>query len=371
MSLTSDTSSTKPSGPPPPPPGGPPAPKVVQAKPKLTEAEQSATENRLLAAGRAELVGSWADHLHRINAWWVGLKTTEKVEDWDYLYMSDRICVRGINTSSGALGGWLMADAASGAKDAKQERVLLWRDPESIRARMVPDNFLHAPGEKSAKNKLGLHALSTCLLDHHKAISDQVKPYEKCIQVFMPVPSERDLQIFAALSSLRGADEKRLIEMRASMTRVEGAAGEDMHTRYVYERSAGGGVSVRYGVTGTYKDNGAVKLVSPIDIRARRTNALEYHRVLGEGATAAVGEVVVSFRQCANPFFPLFTEWDETDKRYYIGKPVPTSQYAEWWSKEILKTDVTFSKMDGVDKTHTLERTGGYITDQGELVPPK
>jgi hypothetical protein len=136
-------------------------------------------------------------------------------------------------------------------KDPRAHMTLA-RDRAGIEARSNPKHFFDPETGKREKNKLGLHDLSATLLNGERDIHPQLAPYDNpTIVVFMPVPKEKDLQVFAILNDLTKRMNKDFIrEMRSKLTRVKLAQVVDMHTGYVDISDGNGPMKVRYGHTG-------------------------------------------------------------------------------------------------------------------------
>jgi hypothetical protein len=313
------------------------------------EAKQGEREARLLAQGRTALGGAgdtWAERSPEIEAWWKQLQKFEEDETWAAALSSNRISARQIGTSTTMGGSFAVRNKDEPQKPERDRQITLNRGRSGIGERMTPENFYEPASGARRKNEKGLHDLSASLIEMKTkgmTIFGQLKPYKDSIVVFMPVPRERDMQIFDAIAQLRDPDLKRLRTIRSQMTRIKLAQGSDMHTTlFDTSEKSTDPAKIRYGVTGrTQRDKKSDEIkADEIDIRARKTNALEHSSILGAGAIQKINEIVVAYRKHANALFPVFAQWDASDKQFYVLNA-------------------------------TGERAGPYIKDDGTWVDPK
>jgi hypothetical protein len=348
----------------------------------VKKAEPRPAPKRLaeLRAAALERLGgngdTWTDRLAQIDRWWARMKEDEKNVTWESAFRANRMTARAICISREARYGRLEIGEQANPEEGMKKYAFLSRDPESIADRLVPDNFLHRPGEKSRKNVLGLHAQSASLLHSGYPLREQVKFYANSVVLFFPAPSPEDMQIFDAISHLPGADPVRLIDMRARMTRMEGAWHGDMHTTLTYTNGGGSSnetydpaISVRYGLAGTWKEQGTGTLhkVGPDELDARYLYALQHPMILAS-PSEPVNEVVMSYRQHNSPVFPLYASL--VRDTITICKPRPTEEYSALIA-ELRKTwaegdTYVFEKKP--DPSHTLEMTSDHINAKGEYV---
>lgn len=336
---------------------------------------------------------TWKDRLEQIDQWWTQMKKNEQNVTWESALRANRVTVRGINITRTARYGRFEIGEQTNA-EAKKKYAFLSRDPESIAERLVPANFQHPPGKKSKKDFLGLHAQSASLLHGDYSIGEQTKRYDDSIVLFFPAPSPEDMQIFDAISQLPGADPDRLIDMRANMTRIEGAWHGDMHTTMTYtngqpstdkkvaskvshlyqpitDEKLDRNISIRYGLAGTWKDHeGTVYKATEKELVERYLYALQHPMILNN-PSETVNEVVMSYRQHNSPVFPLYARFD--NGKFMICKVTPTALYRKlilelrsaWKSEGKGATD------EKPDLSHTWEPTGDHITAYGEYVKAK
>jgi hypothetical protein len=175
-----------------------------------------------------------------------------------------------------------------------------------------PESF----ADQATVNREGVHDLSASLLKGDPpgvGIFQQLKYYKNAVVVFVPLPEESDLRIFAALARVRGLDPAVLAQWGRLLTRPVLAQASDMGTVYVDEAPATATDGVfTYGVTGTVirKHGDRARAINPADLAERRRGALTYRSVATAGITK-VNEVVMAYRQHASEQFPMFGRWDD------------------------------------------------------------
>ena len=284
---------------------------VVKEPEPETEEERQKRETRLLKEGMDKLGGQkpWAELVPKIIEWWQGFKKNEEKETFHRAFKANRMTARQIDL--GGRGGTFQVDTP----DKTPGRFMaLARGPKGVEERLRPSNFLNGQ-----ENEKGLHDLSASLLDGLLPIYSQLKHYENSVVLFMPVPEEDDLKIFAALSQLPDRDEEVLRAMGAQMTLLKLAQASDMGTTFADLSEEGGPDKFRYGHTGTIirAKGGIGKPATPAEIKARATNALEYKKILTAGITI-VNEVVMAYRQHASKLFPMYGRWDEKASVFHV-----------------------------------------------------
>lgn len=305
-------------------------PVLIKKRADALQARQdtlAAAQALLLKQGLENLGGAgatWDGRRDRISAWWREVEAAEEAETWASAFSTNRMSARQVNTNS-VLGGEFAIRNKTHRLDREWDRkIVLDRTLAGVRARIVPANFNAPTTGVNRKNELGLHDLSASLLDGSRAINAQLKPYAAATVVFMPVPTERNAQIFGAIESLipvTEADRKLLRTMRNSFTRLRLAQATDMHTYLLnVNEDKTGEPMVRYGHSGLVRrpgDRSEVR-VDELDIATRRTNALQHSVVLLPSAQAVVNEVVMVYRQHASALFPAFAQWDQIRSRFTI-----------------------------------------------------
>ncbi|ALG11095.1 hypothetical protein [Kibdelosporangium phytohabitans] len=288
---------------------------------------QQATEQRLLAKG-LELLGgrgtTWAERKDCVEEWWRGVETRQAAETWAAAFTGNRMTGRQIGSSSVMGGSFGIRNKAHRADRSWDRQIKLDRGKDGIAERMNPDNFDDPKTGASKKNEKGLHDLSATLLDgtgDSVSIVAQLKPYKDSIVLFMPVPTEADAQVFAAVMQLTSPDAKRRREISSRFTGIRLAQGSDMHTTLLDISAAKTDPpKVRYGVSGrAQRAKGEAEVMcDELDLRARRTNALQHSVILGAGAMQKVNEIVMVYRAHKSASFPLFAKWDDQAKRFAI-----------------------------------------------------
>lgn len=374
---------------PPPPPSANATPSWTEfVKGKKDEARPAPKQLAELRAAALQRLGgngdTWAERLKQIDQWWDRMKADEQKVTWDSAFQANRITARAICISREARYGRLEIGEQANPQAGVKKYAFLSRDPESIAERLGPANFAHQPGEKSQKDILGLHAQSASLMHSGYPLKEQIKFYANPVVMFFPAPSPEDMRIFDAISHLPGADPVRLIDMRAKMTRIEGAWHGDMHTTLTYtngprstnevtDRNA----SIRYGLAGVWKDTDGVRgaknaliKVSADELAARYLYALQYPMILSN-PSEPVNEIIMSYRQHNSPVFPLYAQL--SNGKFMICKPTPTDEYAKLIAElrqawRIDRSTINFYKPD---PSHTLAQNGDYITMSGGYVKAK
>ncbi len=282
------------------------------------EEDRQLREERLLTEG-LESIGaekSWEELEPKILEWWQKLKANEAKETFESAFLDNRMTARQISLSG--RGGRFSAAKPDKQKTPGRE-IVLSRGIQGIEQRTNPNNFRKTKSGERGKHARGLHDLSASLIDHKKPISGQLKGYEDAVVLFMPMPEENDLRIIAALARLDDRNINALRFFKSQMTRMQAAQSSDMGTTFNDVSEEGGPDKFRYGATGTIirKKGGLGAPATETELKARKTNALEYKKILQAGITN-VNEVVVAYRSHASKVFPLYARWDETNKLFHV-----------------------------------------------------
>ncbi len=292
--------------------------KAAMSKKRATELKSNALSK--LGGGQ-----TWKDLRPQIDNWWEKVKKAAADDTFATAFQAKRMTVRAIAKDSGQQGGKFPAQipkGESGTTTGKTD-MTLDRNRESIKTRTKPETWTGESQDLTVKQKTGLYELSASLLSPDRDIFSQLKFYSAPeAVVFMPAASPEDYQILLALTELVDADQAKLREISSEMTRIVLAQSTDMGTKYVDKSPDNLGTDIRYGETGTLirYAGGTGKPAREHELEARRTNALEYTKILDD-SKKLVNEVVVEYRKHASGRFPLFTEIDHKNKRFYILDP--------------------------------------------------
>ena len=281
---------------------------------------------------------TWTELSSAIDAWWTELKANAAKDTFAAAFQAKTMTVRVVAKGGSAQGGKFKAQIPVGESNTTtgEAEMELKRDRGSILDRTKPQTWTAEQGDIAAKKITGLYELSASLLDPDRdsGIYPQLKFYSNPeAVVFMPSASPKDLQIFAAISELADANSAKLREIAAELTRITLAQSTDMGTKYVDKSPGNKGTDIRYGESGTIirYSGGTGKAAREHEIEARRTNALRYTDILADNKHL-VNEVVIEYRKHASGRFPLFTEIDHAQKRFYILDPttfVRTGKYID------------------------------------------
>lgn len=309
-----------------------------EAAAKTQRTKQKAAEIRGAALKHLGEGKTWNELSSAIDRWWVELKVNAGRDTFAAAFKAKTMTVRVIAKGGSAQGGKFKAQIPAGESGTTtgEAEMELNRDRASILDRTKPQTWTAEQSDIEAKKKTGLYELSASLLDPERksGIYPQLKFYSNPeAVVFMPSASPKDLQIFAAISELVDANNAKLRDIGAELTRMTLAQSTDMGTKYV-DKSAGNlGTDIRYGESGTLirYSGGTGKPAREHEIEARRTNALQCTDILVD-SKHLVNEVVIEYRKHASGKFPLFTEIDHAQKRFYILDPatfVRTGKYID------------------------------------------
>lgn len=283
-----------------------------------------------------------------VDAWFRRVKKDELSVGFQAAYRANRMTVRQINFEKG-LGRSAVSFPVKkhGRPSDPTDRTMnLDPSPQGIAKRLDPANFL----DQQTVNQQGVHELSASVLrgDANQDISGQLKFYVMAALVFMPLPEERDLQIFSALNRVVAMDPKVVNLIARMMTRPLYAQASDMHTTYQdMAPGPGGEGQFVYGNVGTVlRQVGNEKrnlTMNNADLAERRKGALEYTKVAATVLTKA-NEIVMAYRYHQSSKFPLFALWDADHKEFIEVRPFPAT----------------------VDDPNILQPTGHFITNKGE-----
>ena len=291
---------------------------------KASELRERADVIKAQALGKLGSGTTWKELEKGIDEWWASMRRRTKADtSFATLYKAGRMTVRAIARDGDAQGGTFKAQVLSGESGTKPgvADMTLERNRASILKRTDPATWNGEKSDRDAKRKTGLYELSASLLNpDRKVIFPQLKFYSTPeAVVFMPASYPEDQQIFAAISELVDADQPKLRAISSEMTRITMAQASDMATKLVDMSAQNDGSDIRYGESGSvvrYK-GGEEKLARLHEIEARRLNALQYFNIFDD-VKQMRNEVVVEYRKHASDEFPLFTEIDHTNKRFYV-----------------------------------------------------
>ncbi len=302
--------------------------------------------------------------------WFNAYKDWERADTFKDAITEGRMCIsqRGEDTVIGdGNPAWLNAkdiDQQGPRTQATQYRDLRYRTGvDSVKDRLKPSNFgVNTKPLASGvmitrmKYKLGLHDLSASLFNPAKPrISEQARwdlngSKKDWPILFMPLPAPADLVVYDLLSTLRrdwrtqGNDMlvTTVDHIRRRMTRVKFAQDSDMGAGLINAFSAGSGdpnrAKFRYGMADVQSELRGQTWV-PVYRQGislvRRAKALEYQSILATQAGSS-NEIVVAFRQHANPEFPVITRWDGAGCRVLEGgTSIPGAFIADTWRETL------------------------------------
>jgi hypothetical protein len=256
------------------------------------------------------------------------VKAAEGTIEFEAAFRANRMTARQINTA-GRRGEFQARKKGSKPDPATDRGMVLDNTVAGIGKRANPDNFR----DQATINQEGVHDLSASLLKGDPpgtGIFQQLKYYKDAVTLFMPLPEESDLRIFAALARVRGMDPAVLAAWSRLLTRPVLAQASDMGTVYVDEAgSAAPRGEFRYGVTGTVirRPGDRARPVNAADLAERRKGALAYRSVATAGITK-VNEVVMAYRQHTSGRFPMFARWNDAEGHFVVVRAdlTPTGQ---------------------------------------------
>ena len=260
---------------------------------------------------------AWADIEEEVIDWWLEMKDAEVGIEFEAAFRANRMTARQVN-AKGRRGQFQAQKYGSGPNPATDRWMVLNNTLEGIEKRKDPRNFK----SQEAVNTEGLHDLSASLLrgDSGTGIYEQLKKYEDAIVVFMPLPKESDLQIFSALTKVRGMDPSAMAAMSRLLTRPIFAQASDMGTRYT-DTSPGSASTGKfeYGLTGTVirKPRDRARAINAADRAARRKGALSYEAV-ATSAITRVNEIVMAYRHHASGIFPMYGRWNKEKSHFDV-----------------------------------------------------
>jgi hypothetical protein len=184
------------------------------------------------------------------------------------------------------------------------------------------------------KYNLGLHDMSAVLLSPERgpiynqlAWKESVKETEKFAVAFMPLPLERDLQMFFVLNAkakrFRGTQLSFIYDkvafIRRRMTRVKLANEVDAGSGFVNIGKGWKEKERKYkyglGLVAIPEKTGAVGIQETL----RRTQlALEYRSLLALMKPATNNELVIAYRDHESKCFPMFTLYNEKESCFDV-----------------------------------------------------
>lgn len=253
-----------------------------------------------------------------LELWFKGVKAAEGRIEFEAAFRANRMTARQIN-AAGRRGEFRARQYGSGPNPDTDRKMVLDNTLAGIGKRGIPENFK----DQATINREGVHDLSASLLQGSppgRGIFQQLKYYKDAVVVFMPLPEESDLRIFAALAKVQGMDAGLLAEWGGLLSRPVLAQASDMGTVYVDTTTGTEGEGTfRYGLTGTVirKAGDRARKINNADLAERRRGALTYKTVASAGITK-VNEVVMAYRQHASDLFPMFARWDDAKGQFSV-----------------------------------------------------
>jgi hypothetical protein len=298
--------------------------------------------------------------------WWADYTAFERDDTVGDAYHEQRLTVKGGDVE------WEKSIAFK--PDPTKSLLKTYEDPQGktypllkglkgMRLRCDPLNFAPTSGGTSRKTELGLHDMSTGLMNNRKKISEQQYKTlgkggdnaEKEIYTFMPLGYPEDQALFQILNNLakrvrvtRPAFYELIRCYRARMTRIKLAAEHDMATNFSLASPNGykmvdgqavpkfrfsliaatdvtaqdakyldaeGRGQLQKGLEERKKIVSLVKTTGDL-LAARQQAALDYRNLVLD--KLRYGEVVVSFRQHAGDF-PMHAMFSEEDEGFIVG----------------------------------------------------
>lgn len=264
--------------------------------------------------------------------WWESYKAWEEADTISKAYWNTRLAVRYSKRKidEGVLSPIQAAKGAGGKTDnfeGYSNNVGL----RGIVKRMDPEVFMNTKTQESKKTELGLHDLNASLMKPGKPITKQVYINEESPSLLgahfalIGLSQPADQHLFALLNCI--AKDARLtmpsfyqsIRMiRSQMTRVKLACEHDMGSSFT-ALDPDSKVNPRFkyygGKTKVPQDNQPGKLALVPNTQAliheRKMKAINFKKIINEQFT--YNEIVVAYRQHANPNFPLFCTWTGKD----------------------------------------------------------
>jgi hypothetical protein len=230
-----------------------------------------------------------ADHiiLAAANQWFTDIKIWEAQDDFQTALLQNRMTAR-------------CTPATAPLKNFQVNAIPVTLDVSmtGMIRRLDPNNFIN-----KQRNLLGLHDLSAVLLRSGLLIRSQLFSLVDKVVVFMPLPMELDLVVFAMLAD-RAKENRmsnlynRYVVMRASFTRIKYAADNDMAVSFTASRDHNHAIHVRYG-----RANIMGGPVPALTLSERSNTVFQYRQRVGMStATVANNEVNIAYRQHAGHF---------------------------------------------------------------------
>lgn len=275
---------------------------------------------------------SWEAAEQPLSDWWKDVKDEEVKDTFSSVFRDKRMTVRAMADSRGDQVLQFLVKQQGQEPNADTDRKMTFAyGVKGIQARSTPDNFVNKD-----KNRLGLYELSASLLTDERGLAKkQIKYYASATYVFMPLPREEDLEVFAVLNGIakKSGSQKFRNYMRmiaSKLTRVKFAYEYDMGTTYcdIADRGTQGPGKFRYGMSGTVTTPGkkVATKADDLEIARRKQLAIKYKSILASGER---NEIVVAYRQhgYGNTRFPLFARRSETWFPIINPDGRPTGEY--------------------------------------------
>jgi hypothetical protein len=305
-----------------------PRPELKRAR-KLLEAHLEAGGEGVLQEER------WKDTKRLILIWWAAFKAWERTDSFYEAFTDNRMVMRTWDSALDKHHVLSIPDnriTGGTAEDFLRNGYVFEVGLKSLALRMDPSNFY----PESKKYALGIHDMSSTLLDCSREISSQAhKKSNGTIFSFTPLSDPKDQVVFERLSQLSKRAEactefRELIrEIRSKMTRAKLAAEHDMATGFT-ARKTPTGYKLKYGLGATTsvvneeetaKKRGGLSMfpgtltsrvpVTPEVVAERRATALNFRTIVARKLFAK-NEITVAIREHAGPF-PIFAKYENKE----------------------------------------------------------
>lgn len=281
-----------------------------------------------------------------VNDWWADYKTMEETDTFMAAMTEGRLTVRQ-SPRVNVIPEISMKKLHVRGEESRGGKFDTGVD--GVKLRMNPANFEQLPEvkksglavaqrwetkqtERRGKYVYGLHDLSASLLDPLRpTLTEQLNSTDGKLlnydEVFMPVASEEDHQVYCLLSKHAKSNREHvaksasvdehgelyslMVKIRRSMTRIKLAEDKDMHCGFIDIRKIGSEVSkYRYGL-GAMTDKG---VKTPKVTEAREKAALHYKSITALARTTGSGynEIIIAYREHKSPLFPIIARWNGT-----------------------------------------------------------
>ena len=278
---------------------------------------------------------SWKDSQPTLDNWWTALKKMENKDTFDTAFDQSRMTVRAMDNKKKGVGSFNVKQQGQEPNLETDRTMKLAYGIEGMVARTNPENFV-----LKRKNELGLHDNSVSLLTPDRAMNKgQIKYYVDATYVFMPLPHEADLQLFAILNGIAKKSGSKVFKdyarlFASKLTRVKSAYEYDMGTTYcdVAVRGTQSPGKFRYGLSGTVSTPNPLNKLKPtvtvadaLEIARRKAMGTKYKSILASGMR---NEIVVAYRQHGDGTtrFPLFARRTETKFLVLGANGTPTAE---------------------------------------------